>query len=262
MPHQQRGSIERFWNIHIYHAEIQSAVETLTDIASRRGLKPVETASGEWIWEMFIHSDSPSWISIFDNEPQNLKNLTLDISNSMPEPVIGLMMNLPVDWGFYLALQGELLGSFSWQVPVPEVDEESMMDTLETQRLVDLGVLIPSQTNQPLLRKRRTHNARIESNDPYLKMKYRARISNNQLLPPTPDLDPALPKKLAELFSMISMARFRKILGQPHLGVQQMVAEFSSHLELPGVFCDLDAYRKNKFPASPERNTGIWLRFH
>ncbi len=233
---------QAFRNIHLFQADLDKATDAIVDFAADIGLVPMETEMEIPRSGSFLAVKNGEWISIFYTVRLALKKATAALSFLTQHPALGLDIHLPDAWDFLVAEQGDIIGAYNWCCDPGEIVEADRLRALERKRLENLGLgNMPKGAN--LLREllKSGKKARIRSSDPYVELQYMKRIAGEEVERFAPELDAALPGKLAKVFPGKRAAGFRRILGKPHLSVEQMVAEFCGFMELEFVFESFDS---------------------
>lgn len=234
-----------FRTVHVLTSETERIEEWVNEIARRRGCdSPSEHAPVEArlsITTVYGESDF-DWITFIETPSAGIKRLVSDLAAITDSLTLGLSIEPDVEWSFRAMTGLNLLGDFHWTAPAEELqnlDEE--VGKRENRKLEDLGIC--TQSGHPGLEKlnqRMLSRSRIQSSDPHVELKYRARLSNSELVPAIPELSEELPVNLARNLPGSSAARFRRILGKPHLTVVQMAAEFAHYIHLPDPFRNVE----------------------
>ena len=251
-----------FSAIHVKMESEEPIQEGLINIAAKRGLQP--QANGSCQWEVLTFANgvgSDSWISIVENNNLPLKSFAINVSVELPSPVIGIYIRNPDEWGFWACKDGRVVSAYSWDMETKDLeDKESIIRDLEIDRLRELGVDLPKNTNEFMREKLLRRARHISSSDPVLEMKFRSRVSGDLLVPQSPCMDPDLPKRLVGLFPGKSKARFKKILGCPHLEINHMAVAFANYLALADVFVEHNSISLKRDMLANNKNFSV-LRF-
>ena len=230
-----------FWNIQIPNIELQPVENALIEIAGCRQMKLMDSPNQPADWKIVIHRGSGDWVSIYDTQFSNIKSTTSHLSKLLESKGLGIFINSPWEWGFWVADCGELKAAYRWEIPDQSYRDDRILANLEEGRLAKLGLKLPKKA-EVKISKLRDSNRRLRSSDPHVELNYRAKISDGDLLPPLPQMDPELPRILSRTFPGRPASRFRNILGKPKMDVDQMAAEFSGFLEIEGAFRNYDQF--------------------
>ncbi|MBN1355888.1 hypothetical protein JXA40_06405 [bacterium] len=228
-------SKEHYWNIHTRNLNRQAAHEILLDFAAKR----MHTDPQSRIRSSFRAagiSTPTGWLSLFPEERESVKALTVEISGGCGGPAVGLLINLPDDWRFFAASRGSICVDYHWVFPTRLRQIERDLVRMEAERLKSLGLKWPDRgpvDNGPV-------RTRLRISDPHVELRYREKLSGDEWDHLRPDLEPETPGVLSRLFPGCPAARFRNILGRLHLSVEQMAAEFTSYIEILHAFSRYD----------------------
>jgi hypothetical protein len=240
-----------YWSFHIFQGEAKLISAALTEIAAMRGLKPATIHDEKSVWKGIILSDSVEWVSVFDNQSGRLKGTCQDLSGHTGLPVLAIRIDLPYEWGFFAASGGAIAARYLWSIPEEFMGTEASVHDLEKQKLESLGVKIPGIL---------IGGKRIASSDPHVELHYRKKLSQD-LAPPPPELVPELPKIMSKLFPERPAARFRKILGESHLTVEAMAAEFTSCMEITHAFDSYETLKQTPADSHLRDAGGLFFQF-
>jgi hypothetical protein len=230
-----------FRNIHVFQATPNQISEAIIDIAGRRNITAI-APSDTAVWKVLISTESSQWISVFDNQPDKLRESASDLSVLTSKTSLAISIDLPLEWNFWVFSSGDLACKYAWSIP-PADDSQTgnALKNLTAGKLRDLGIDLPARMRKRMNGSDENRGAQIiHSSDPHVELHFRKKISDSKLAPPEPELAPELPKILSTLFAERTAARFRKILGIAHLSVENMAAEFTSYLEINQAFATFD----------------------
>ncbi|GEM_PF-6392398 len=230
-----------FRNVHVLTNDYERIEEWVIEIARRRGYtERIEQTSDEakmYITTIFGESDI-DWITFFETPSTGIRHLIADLAAITDSLTLGISIEPDVEWSFRIMRGMNLIGDFHWAAPLEEMHNlDDAVGKLENKKLEDLGIVTQSGlSGLEKLNQRMLSRSRIRSSDPHVELEYRARMSNGKLIPTIPELPEELPALLARHLDGSSAARFRRILGKPHLNVVQMAAEFAHYIHLPDPF--------------------------
>ncbi len=175
-----------------------------------------------------------NWTSVILHPETRLTEIASTLTHRKDRGCLAMQICLPDEWTLHLFDCGNPTGRYSWLLPEQFHDEQLFenLSRLERLKLQDLGMEISVHENSLL----KSGESRINSQDPHLEMSYRARISEDDLIPPVPQLDDELPERIVRVCGRGRKAKIRKILGRPHLSIAHMISAFAGHMNIETAF--------------------------
>ena len=222
--------------IHLFRADIDLIKENIANYMSFQAQELIcrRRANNKNIIAVIIFSDP--WQTILFPDQIHLKEMAAALTYQTKKGCIATNIDLPSSWEMYLYCNGNFSGYFEWTVPEKYFSENirEEISNYEKKRLSQLGIYFGSDIGGGKKSKRKI--GKIESQDPYMELEYRARISDSELIPPPPELDDDLPDKICRTFNTGKKAKLKKILGMSHLTTEHMISEFAMHLGIDNAF--------------------------
>jgi hypothetical protein len=223
-----------YCSIHLWNTSMDIVREILLDYSvKQQGKSPGISEKRSSRNQVIVVPEENGLVSIFPDNPNSIRNLTVEISTGTDSPVIGITIQFPCEWNMFAAQHAKLRVQYHWAVSCDAETDDGVLAEIETDRLKALGLVIPDDLKS---RSTRGKTKRIRSGDPHVELHYREKMSDGNLTPQHPEMDPEIPKILSGMFPGSVAARFRNILGKPHLSVEQMAAEFTTYLQISSAF--------------------------